>query len=254
MPLRARPVLLAFCLAAVSATPLARAQEQWSWPEKPKNLQVLPKDFTGKRLAPIMKGFTNALGVRCTYCHVGQEGKPLGTYDFASDQNANKERAREMYRMLGSINEHLKKIQPSGDKRVNMWCNTCHHGKPRPTTLEEELEAAFRRSGATGVVARYDELRKRYYGKDAYDFGEDSLNSLGYDLLGRKEHDAAIAVFRLNAAQFPQSGNAWDSLAEGYMAADKKVLAEIYYRKALELDPSDDNALEKLKELQKPAP
>lgn len=254
MSSRVRVALLAFCLAVSPAIPLAHAQEQWSWPEKPKNLQVLPKDFTGKRLAPIMKGFTNALGVRCTYCHVGQEGKPLSSYDFASDQVANKERAREMYRMLGSINDHLKKIQPSGDKRVNMWCNTCHHGKPRPTTLDEELEEAYRRSGTTGVVARYRELRERYYGKDAYDFGEDSLNSFGYDLLGRKEHDAAIAVFRLNAAQFPQSGNAWDSLAESYMAANKTVLAEIYYRKALELDPSDDNALEKLKQLQKAGP
>jgi Photosynthetic reaction centre cytochrome C subunit len=140
---RFRRVVLLF-LAVLAGAAAVRAQEEWSWPEKPKNLQVLPKDFTGKKLGPIMTGFTRALGVRCPYCHVGEEGKPLGTFDFASDQNPNKERAREMYRMLGSINGHLKKITPSGDTRVNMWCNTCHQGRPRPTTLEKR---SARRTG-----------------------------------------------------------------------------------------------------------
>ena len=33
----------------------------------------------------VMPGFTRALGVRCSYCHVGEEGESLSTYDFASD-------------------------------------------------------------------------------------------------------------------------------------------------------------------------
>jgi len=77
-----------------------RGQDTWTWPEKPKNLQVLPKDWTGTRLRPVMTGFTRALGVRCSYCHKGEEGKPLSTYDFASDENPNKNRAREMMRMM----------------------------------------------------------------------------------------------------------------------------------------------------------
>ena len=81
-------------LATFLALP-ASAQESWNWPEKPKNLQVLPKEWPGKRLEPVMKGFTRALGVRCSYCHKGEEGKPLSTYDFASDENPNKDRARE---------------------------------------------------------------------------------------------------------------------------------------------------------------
>jgi len=198
-----------------------------------------------------MTGFTRALGVRCTYCHVGEEGKPLSTYDFASDQNPNKGRAREMYRMLGSINDHLKKIQPSGDKRVNMWCHTCHQGRSRPMTLAEELGEAHRKSGVNGALARYRELRQRYYGRGGYDFGEGSLNTFGYELLEKGDHEGAIAILRLNASEFPQSGNVWDSLAEGYLKAGNKMLAEIYYRKALELDPQNKNALAKLTELQK---
>jgi tetratricopeptide (TPR) repeat protein len=249
--------ILASCLLALAAfaTPtFTSAQAEWNWPDKPKNLQVLPKDFTGKRLQPVMTGFTRALGVRCTHCHVGEEGKPLSTYDFASDQNPNKERAREMYRMLGSVNDHLKKINPSGDKRVNMWCHTCHMGRPRPQTLEEALGESYRRAGVAGALARYRELRDRYYGKGAYDFSEGSLNAFAYELLNAGDHDGAIAVFRLNASEFQQSGNAWDSLAEGYLKAGKKALAEIYYRKSLEVDPLNNNALEQLRELEKKRP
>ena len=83
--------------------------QQWSWPEKPQNLQVLPSDWPGSRLSAPMRGFTRALGVRCSYCHDGEEGQPLSAYDFASDANPNKDRAREMLRMLGSINGHQKK-------------------------------------------------------------------------------------------------------------------------------------------------
>ena len=155
--------LFARILGFLSLTTLlsfpTRAQEQWSWPEKPKNLQVLPKDWPGTRLQPVMIGFTRALGVRCSYCHKGEEGKPLSTFDFASDENPNKNRAREMLRMLGSIDDHLKKIQPSGDQRVNMWCHTCHRGRPRPMTLEEELAEQYRTKGIDATLDYYADLK-----------------------------------------------------------------------------------------------
>ena len=237
-----------FFVVLLIALPLS-AQDQWTWPEKPKNLQVLPKDFTGARLSPIMRGFTRSLGVRCTYCHVGEEGKPLSTYDFASDANPNKNRAREMYRMLGSVNDHLKKIEPSGPARVNMWCHTCHAGRARPMTLGEELAEAHKKSGIAAALDRYRELRKKYDNRGAYDFGERSLNAFGYELLEKGEHDAAIAIFMLNATEYPQSANVWDSLGEANLKAGKKEVAEVYYRKALELDPKNANALQKLQGL-----
>ena len=233
-----------------ATAPGVPGQEEWRWPEKPKNLKVLPADFTGARLRPIMMGFTRALGVRCPYCHVGEEGKPLSTFDFASDANPNKDRAREMYRMLGEINSHLKKIPPSGEKRVNMWCHTCHAGRPRPTTLEEEMAEAYQKSGVNAAIARYRELREKFYGHAGYDFSERSLDRIGSELVGKGEHEAAIAILRENTVQFPKSANAWDSLAEGYLAAGRKGDAAANYRKALELDPGFANSLEKLKKIE----
>ncbi len=226
-----------------------RAQERWSWPEKPSNLQVLPKDWPGSRLRPVMTGFTRALGVRCSYCHKGEEGKPLGTYDFASDENPNKNRAREMMRMIGSIYDHLKKIEPSGDKRVNMWCYTCHHGRPRPMMLQEELGEQYRKKGLKPALEYYADLKKKYYSRGAYDFGEEALNDFGYELLGSNDAAGAIQVFTLNAEQFPQSGNVWDSLAEGYLKAGDLKMAQENYEKALLLDPKNEHAKETLKKL-----
>ena len=230
----------------------ARAQDQWTWPEKPKNLQVLPKDWSGTRLRPVMVGFTRALGVRCSYCHKGEEGKPLSTFDFASDENPNKNRAREMYKMLGDITDHLKKIQPSGDKPVNMWCHTCHHGRPRPMTLDEELAEQYRMKGLKAALDDYAELKRKFYGRASYDFGEGSLNSFGYDLLEKKDTAGAIQVFKLNAESFPESANVWDSLGEAYMKSGDPKNAQLNYEKALTLDPTNESAKEMLKKLKEP--
>jgi tetratricopeptide (TPR) repeat protein len=196
-----------------------------------------------------MTGFTRALGVRCSHCHVGEEGQPLSSYDFASDGNPMKATARRMLQMLGDINGHLAKIEPSGLERVNMWCHTCHRGQPRPLTLGEALTEVYRADGLEAAVARFRELRQRYYGTATYDFSERSLNGLGYELLEAGEGEAAIAILRLNTEQYPESGNVWDSLAEAYLRAGRSEVAEVYYRKALELDPDNANAVAKLREL-----
>ena len=236
-----------FLAIALTGTALAQ-QDQWTWPEKPKNLQVLPNDWPGSRLSPVMRGFTRALGVRCSYCHVGEEGKSLSTYDFVSDVNPNKNRAREMLRMLGSITTHLKKIEPSGDKRVNMWCHTCHRGRPRPMTLEEEIGEQYRLKGVDGALSHYHELKQKYSVKGAYDFSERPLNIFGYEVL-EKDTAAAIRVFSLNAQEFPKSANVWDSLAEAHLKAGDTKQAKRFYEKSLKLDPKNEAAKAQLKKI-----
>lgn len=240
--------LIGFCSLTGSA------QDTWTWPEKPKNLQVLPKDWPGTRLRPVMIGFTRALGVRCSYCHKGEEGKALSTYDFASDDNPNKNRAREMLRMLNEIEVQLNKIEPSGDKRVNMWCHTCHHGRPRPMTLDEELSEQYGKKGLQAALDDYADLKKKYYGRAAFDFGESSLNVFGYTLLEGNDTAGAIQVFKLNAATFPDSSNVWDSLAEGYLKAGDVKKAQENYEKALSLDPANQSAKEALKKIKDAQP
>jgi len=72
-----------------------------------------------------------------------------------------------------------------------------------------------------------------------FDF-EGELNKAGYKLLQGQSYEEAIYVFRLNTALFPDSANAWDSLAEAYWKAGDTVKAKEYYNKAIDLDPNGD--------------
>lgn len=69
------------------------------------NLKVLPKDIEPEKLRGMMSGFTRALGVRCIYCHVGQEGQPFKNGDFALDDKPTKLKARVMIQMMQDLNE-----------------------------------------------------------------------------------------------------------------------------------------------------
>ena len=81
---------------------------------------------------------------------------------------------------------------------------------------------------------------------------EQNLNQLGYTLLNQGKTDEAIAIFALNAKEFPKSANVWDSLAEGYMLAGQKEKAIENYKKSLELNPHNKNASDMLKKLVHP--
>jgi tetratricopeptide (TPR) repeat protein len=83
----------------------------------------------------------------------------------------------------------------------------------------------------------------------AVDNVEWCLNSDGYTLLQNGMVPEAIMVFKLNTELYPDSGNVWDSLGEGYMVAGKTELAIQNYEKSLEIDPSNTNAEEMLAKL-----
>jgi CubicO group peptidase (beta-lactamase class C family) len=102
--------------------------------------------------------------------------------------------------------------------------------------------------GVEASVAQYRELKRT--NPDGYDFGEQPLNSLGYILLQQNRTADALAIFKLNAEEYPKSGNVYDSLAEAYEKDGQKQLAIENYRKSVELDPNNQNAKDRLKALE----
>lgn len=62
--------------------------------------------------------------------------------------------------------------------------------------------------------------------------------------------EEARAAFELNITLFPKSFNAWNSYAEYFMKSGDNPSAIKYYKKSLELNPYNENAIEKLKRLQ----
>jgi photosynthetic reaction center cytochrome c subunit len=117
---------LLLVLTALWAAP-ALAQESGQ-PAKPaeevyKNIQVL-KGMPAPHLMEAMKAFKEALGVKCTFCHV--EGA------FDKDDKPQKQTARKMIPMARGIN----KDNFGGERRVTCW--TCHRGAAEPESKPPE--------------------------------------------------------------------------------------------------------------------
>jgi len=118
--------------------------------------------------------------------------------------------------------------------------------EPTPTkpSVVQALTETVATGGVTAAVARYRELKAQH--ADEYDFDEDQLNGLGYQLLGAGDVDGAIEVFTLNVEMYPEASNPYDSLAEAYMAAGTTVEAIVNYARSLELDPGNTWAVRQL--------
>ena len=142
---REKLLLAAGCAALLAAvataqTPSAPPVQTPAAEPQFKNLQVFPKDITRDQLMSNMKLFAQSLGVRCVHCHVGEEGKPLSTFDFASDAKKEKQVARKMLTMVHRINS--ADLGVTDFKNVKVTCFTCHRGATRPLTAPPPPPAA----------------------------------------------------------------------------------------------------------------
>jgi CubicO group peptidase (beta-lactamase class C family) len=75
------------------------------------------------------------------------------------------------------------------------------------------------------------------------------LNFLGTQLLLEGKHGDAIKAFQANVELYPDVAEVHDSLGEAYMKAGKKAEAITSYKKSLQLDPKNSNAVKMLEQL-----
>jgi len=131
-------VVIALGVAVSASTAIAAVAEQQSPFKPPSNLRVLPKDTTLGEIIPVMKSFTQALGVRCQFCHsyTGSDPDALQNFDFPGDALPAKAVARTMMAAVQAINGDLLKSvgdpRPAGQPKVT--CYTCHRGERKPQT------------------------------------------------------------------------------------------------------------------------
>nr|WP_199001514.1 serine hydrolase domain-containing protein [Flavobacterium sp. ASV13] len=76
------------------------------------------------------------------------------------------------------------------------------------------------------------------------------LNVIGYTLMNYGRINDAIKIFELNVTENPKSGNAYDSLADGYFKNKQFEISKGSYKKALELAPNNLNAKEMLEKIE----
>jgi hypothetical protein len=111
--------------------------------------------------------------------------------------------------------------------------------------------AAFVRTLKQGGAARaLDDLRTaRGVDPSSAAIAEDTMNSIGYGLLGAKRVKDAIGVFEQNVADHPDSWNAHDSLGEALAADGRKEDAIKAYERSVSLNPGNTGGVEALARL-----
>ncbi len=243
-----RSLVWASCLVFVSSALVAQPPGKFP-PDSLVNTQVIPRSTPVTQVIGQMRNITGGLGVRCQFCHIGEEGQPLDRFDFATDEKRTKVVARQMMRMVQEINARLDSLPGRASPPLQVTCETCHRGVSRPEPLFTILVGAATAAGADSAIRAYRALRERYYGDDAYDFREPSLNIAAFRLGRANRFDDAFALLRLNEEVYPGSSAMYVFRGNiNLMRADTTAATDAF-REAIRRDPANQEARGRLRDI-----
>ncbi len=133
---------LAFLVVVPAALSGVQGQVAADMPDTFQNLQVLPEDISKDELKGIMRGFTEQLDVKCSFCHTIDE--------YHLDDNKHKRIARDMIRLTQHLRDERDTWFPKPKKEEKeeeeeakpevLTCWMCHRGSAEvePFTPDEE--------------------------------------------------------------------------------------------------------------------
>lgn len=124
-----------------------------------------------------------------------------------------------------------------------------------PEKFKQSIQIALTermRAGKSGADLAEFYKKIKNNSKDDYNFdgAESFLNNLGYFLLEKGRLKDSIAVLKLAVEAFPNSANTFDSYAEALLKDGQKDASIKNYKRSLELNPNNKNAVEQLKKLE----
>jgi len=247
-----RSLLLSLGLIGCAGAGAGVAQAPGHWPpDSLINTKVFPKTTPVMQVVGAMRNITGALGVRCQFCHVGEEGMPLERFDFAKDEKHTKLVARQMMLMVQEINRRLDTLPEHGHMGPNLevTCATCHRGVSRPVPLATLIQQTDSVAGLDSAVRAYRALRERYYGRDAYDFGEQSLNTAAFRLARANRFDDAFGLLKLNEEIFPGSSGMYVFRGNISLMKSDTAAAVVAFREAVKRDSTNQEAKGRLRSL-----
>jgi CubicO group peptidase (beta-lactamase class C family) len=109
------------------------------------------------------------------------------------------------------------------------------------------LRMELRNRGYERSIEVFNELKKK---NPNFQPSETDLNDWAYRMLnGGGKPKEALEIFKLNVFLYPTSANVYDSVGEAYAANGERELAIKNYKRSLELDPKNTNAVQQLKKL-----
>lgn len=130
---------------------------------------------------------------------------------------------------------------------VAVWMPEVKAAYEHRKSIAETLSVTITSTGIEPATRQYYDLKGTKAAE--YNFDEGELNSLGYELIHKKEFEAAIRIFQLNVEAYPRSSNVYDSLGEAYLVKGDRARAIANYEKALQLNPKNRNSAVMLQRL-----
>jgi tetratricopeptide (TPR) repeat protein len=105
----------------------------------------------------------------------------------------------------------------------------------------------LRKRGFRHAIEVFSELKRK---NPEFQPLENDLNDWAYRMLnGRGQPKEALEIFKLNVYLYPNSANVYDSVAEAYAVNGEREFAIKNYKRSLELDPKNQNAVQQLNRL-----
>ena len=118
----------------------------------------------------------------------------------------------------------------------------------RPSVTDAATSGGATAGSAAGL-AKFKELRARYYGGQQYDFTENALLTIAQRARNAKSPDNAIAYLQANLEYYPKSARTYQAMAQARNAKGDKQGAIKDLEKAVELDPENAQARNQLQQL-----
>ena len=106
------------------------------------------------------------------------------------------------------------------------------------------LADRIEKDGTSAALRYYNEIKD----SSGYYLDEKEMNTTGYQFLQEEKAEGAAAIFKINTEAFPKSFNVYDSYGEALLALGNKTEALENYKKAVKLNPGNENAIKILKD------
>ena len=218
------------------------------WYDKEKFLKATEQKLSGQKY----DGTSLYVGIANTM----SEGMSL--QKMQKDTSTNTRHIRSIFAM----DKFIKSNSKNGLKYASKYYGDDDHGSVPLISEYDGLRFIFSwyrlKTGPGDFMSPGSELvqkMKKHYEEVSKQMGykvsppEMSINGLGYFALSQKQYDKAVAFFQMNIENYPESGNVYDSYADGLVAKKDTAGAIANYEKAWAITKSEDTK-QKLDQLQ----